>query len=243
MIIKYGKIFKIMDQKTPLEDTLATFIQEPPKPKIYQFEGKRLAVRLEPPFLRSLKIIARKYHLKSNELVFLLKQNNKSKNFSSFLRSFIIAEMEHMLQSDVLGTRDTHDYFILDKAPIPCLHLTEDQTIIYINDSFSRWAETSASKLRERPFSDFFHIKDNQSVRELLNRMKFGHQSSATLSVSYRDLTKLKPISLEAKAVFTPLTHSKSEHISFIVWLQTSLHERPPRIMKIQRPTGYGTKK
>lgn len=221
---------------------LIEFAIEPPKPKIYQFKGQRLAVRLEPPFLRSLKTISRKYHLKTNELVFLLKQKNKSKNFSSYLRSFIIAEMEHMLQRDVLGNKD-HNYFILDKAPIPCLHLSENQTIIYANESFSKWAQTELPKLRERLFSDFFLIKDNQSVRELLNRIKFGHQGSATLSVSYQDLTQVKPVSLEAKAVFTPLHHENSGHISFIVWLQTSLHERPPRIMKIQRPLGQGIKK
>lgn len=214
---------------------LLNFKIEPPKPKIYQYEGKRIAIRLEPPFLRFIDDLAKEYHLKSNSLVNYLYQNNKSKNFSSFLRSFLMAEAERrLLLSNASEYSKKFDFF-MRTAPIPGILLSQDQTILHANTAFFKWTGIENDTIRERRFPEFFYVRTrNFSLIESINRVKYGHLEQFEIDLTFNP-TQDSRYQLEAKALFCGYSDAEQKQVSFIVWFKTTASERPARVIKLTR--------
>ena len=230
-----------IDQK--IEQLLMGFNTPQPDVKIYQSNGERAALRVEAPFIRGVSMLAKKLKMKPGAFVLYLKKHykkniepsdNKGKNFTSFLRALCMAEAEKDLMAmDAMGSSQNLDYF-LSPCPVPALVLTKDQDIQFANPAFFRWVSTKPDEFREKKFIDLFHIKENQSLRDVLNRVYMGIQSQAVLDVTYVG----DKMNLGATAIFTPYTDTSGDRISFIVWLQTSHNQRPARIIKIpKRPS------
>lgn len=221
-----------MVKKDLIPKILQGFKVEPPKPKIYQYQGQRYAIRLEPVFLRTIDSLAREWGIKSNALIASLKTLHKGKNFSSFIRSFCMAEAEKKLSG--LDAMDSFDNlrFFMENCPIPGLLLTEERVITFANQAFFSWVDTPDLAIREKEFHTLFDIRDNQSIRELLNRLIYGVQKQASLSITYSGKTP----ALSATASFIPYTNQQTDRYHFIVWIKTAPTKRPPRIFKLEKP-------
>lgn len=214
-----------------IKDILQGFSVEQPQPKIYQYKGKRIAVRLEPSFLRILDILAKENKYKTNQFVAELQDAHTGKNFSSFLRSLCMAETEKKLSSVDAMSHSHNLEFFMNNSPIPGLILSSDQTIIFANKSFFEWTGDFSTEIREKKFYNIFEIMGNQSIRELLNRIKVGVQDKALLSVTYSG----KNIRLAGTAIFVPYADERYDRIYFIVWLKTTQSQRPARTLKIRK--------
>lgn len=221
-----------MVKKVLPEKLLQGFKIESPKPKIFQHEGKRYAVRLEPVFLRTLDILARENNMRTNAFVAGLNQAFDGKNFSSFLRSFCMAEAEKKLSGVDAMSHLQNLHFFMNHSPIPGLILSENQTILFANSAFFDWTGEHNLPTRERPFHELFEVRSKQSIRDLLNRILCGHQEEASLSVTYTG----KNLRLGASAVFVPYTNDvdHADRIFFITWLKTVPTQRPPRLLRVQ---------
>lgn len=214
-----------------IQKTLLGFDIEQPKPKIFQYRGERLALRLEPPFIRTLTAMARQNNMRIGEFVCRLKDRHDGKNFSSYIRALCMANAERDLIGYKAMSKDNTLEFFMENCPIPGLLLSEEQQIHYANKAFFDWTGNTPSKFREHFFHDFFNVRQNQSIRDLLFRIKLGHQKQASISVTYIKSS----VPLSATGIFAPHASENNEQVSFILWLKTSQSQRPARIMKIPK--------
>ena len=228
-----------MENKSLLDD-LFNMRVDPPKAKIYQYQQQRYALRLEPPFIRILNLLAKERNMRPGALIHALKQESTHKNFSSYIRALLMAEAEKRLSQAGLSQKVEQIDFFLETAPMPALLISENQTILTANSAFLNWVHKPPKTLREERFSDLFQIRDNQTVRLLIDRLKMGHQEQASLNVTYRGPSnpvneRESRISLEAKAILAPYSGLDEKAVYFVIWLQTAYNERPARIVKIRR--------
>ncbi len=142
-----------------------------------------------------------------------------------------MAETEKKLSSVDAMSHSQNLEFFMNNSPIPGLILSGDQTVIFANKAFFEWTGDFVTEIRERKFFDLFEIMGNQSIRELLNRIKIGIQDKALLSVTY----SMKNVRLGATAIFVPYADERHDRIYFIVWLKTTQSERPARTLKIKK--------
>lgn len=225
---------RIKKNLRPELQSMLKMAHEAPAPRVFQYQRQRIAVRLEPCFIRTLEKIARDLSLRMGELIGMLAQHFTGQNFSSYVRSVCMMYMDLQMASGQNKLSLDHYLTFLEQAPTPALILNNAQTILYVNDAFHLWAGTDMASpaLIDRKLGDAFELQIQQPLRVMLSRLVEKEQDFVEFPLLYKAHGNMLAARARASHYEQPDTHEDY----YLVWLRTAAAQRPARIISVRAP-------
>lgn len=198
---------------------IESFEWSQPQPRIVQYKGKRIALRLESIFWRQLDQIAHRRRQRLGQLVAELKEGYDGPNLSSYVRGFCMVEAER----DATRFRLTSGAFdlidILKGSPAPALLLSSERLIIDVNQALLDWIGAEPPVLRQQKFDLVFEPRVQRPLDETIDLMRTAQLKRTHIQVAYNK-----------RVVIATLTGLSVGNIFYcLVWLSTAA----PRVFRV----------
>ena len=169
--------------------------------RIVQHAGRRFALRLEQGFWDVLERIARLRHQRIGTLIAALAADYDTRpgglNFSSYLRSFALADLQRELvrQDAVLNPYDIID--ILRGCPAPGLIMQRDRIIVEFNTALSQWLGDGHPPLRQHRFDAIFEPRVTRPLDDTMELLYDGRLKRTPIQIAYHPPSPLLPADAE----------------------------------------------
>ena len=130
-----------------------------PQPRIVQHNHRRYSVRLEQVFWRTLERLAQARGQRLGGLIAALAETYQGGNFSSYLRTYCMVELERARVAADLATEGSGLVEALHACPTPGLILGPGRVVVAHNQALGGWLGEDHAPILEAPLSAHFQLR------------------------------------------------------------------------------------
>jgi predicted DNA-binding ribbon-helix-helix protein len=175
------------------------------KLRFVQYQGRRHAIRIEPPFWAALEDAAAELGLRLNRLVAALAaQPTGHKNLSARLRLFALKRSRRQLSEARQFGSGIDVATLVSTATSPALVFADDRRIAYLNDGAAAWTGTSPDDLQGRPVEEFFRLRLQHEERDPWRLLELNESGPFDGNIAYMPPGQLLARPIRACAIDQP---------------------------------------
>ncbi len=168
-----------------VNDTVVPIHLDRPQPRIVQHNKRRYSVRLENVFWRALERLADSRQLRLGRLVAALAESYSGGNFSSYLRSYCMAEFERGQFARGFAETDDGVLGILAACPAPGMLLSAARVVLAHNAAFSAWLGPGHPPLLQAPLTAHFQLRPGPALTQAAEALSAGAAFTAAIQLVY----------------------------------------------------------
>jgi predicted DNA-binding ribbon-helix-helix protein len=156
-----------------------------PQPRIVQHDHRRYSVRLEQIFWRTLERLASAREQRLGALIAALAETYNGNNFSSYLRTYCIVELERARVASDLAARGTGIVEALSACPSPGIMLGPGRVVIAHNAAFAGWLGPDHAPVLEAPLNAHFQLRPAPALGQAEEAAAAGQAFEAKIQLVY----------------------------------------------------------
>lgn len=175
------------------------------KLRFVQHQGRRHAIRIEPPFWRALEEAAADLGLRLNRLVAALAAHPEGhKNLSARLRLFALKRSQRLLREARQAGAGIDIATLVSTAPGPAFVFGADRQIGYLNEAAATWTGTAGGELSDRPVEELFRLRLRHEERDPWRLLASGEAGPFEGNIAYMPPGQLLARPVRACAIEQP---------------------------------------
>jgi predicted DNA-binding ribbon-helix-helix protein len=157
-----------------------------PRLRIIQYDGRRYAIRIEPPFWAALEDAAEESGARLNRLIAALANHPRGpRNLAARLRIFAMKRTRRLARQSALRSGNVDLTSIAAAAPGPTIIFTDDRIIVFANEAAASWANTTVELLEGSPVAQLFRIRFKQPHSDPWRVLAAGDSGPFEGSIAY----------------------------------------------------------
>lgn len=156
-----------------------------PQPRIVQHNHRRYSVRLEQVFWRTLERLAGSRGQRLGGLIAALAETYSGRNFSSYLRTYCMVELERGRVASDLAAQGSGLFEALNACPAPGLIFGAGRVIVAHNSAFAAWLGPDHAPILEAPLNAHFQLRPPPALGQAEEAAAEGKEFQVKIQLVY----------------------------------------------------------